>query len=189
MPMKTPPDAWSVRMAPGASLPEREPETATGLDVLLQATGTDLRSLQVKLTYLGAQTKPVPSVVFTTFHHLIRMDWFVPLRRPGLHYGNDEIAVWNFTVTPDEIKHIVETISRVEAVRKRGETEDACVSLMFILQGSRLGRSSFEALLDLDGFEAVTSALRNAIDEDNGLARKVLNLQRQLILTGSGTDD
>jgi hypothetical protein len=153
------------------------------LDVLARGMGTDLRKLQIKLTYVGSQTKPVPTVAFTTFYHIIRMDWFLSHRRSGLHYNNDEIAVWNFTVTPDEIRRIVAMLSRLEAVQEHRGTEEACLSLMIVLQDSRLGPSAFEAVLDLDSVEAVIDAIRDALDEGNGLGRQVMDLQRQLILS------
>ena len=156
------------------------------LDTLTQGTAKDLRTLQVKLTYVGPQTKPVPTVVFTTFHHIIRMDWFLPLRRTDLHYDNDDIAVWNFTVTPGEMKQVVTMLAGLETLQAPHETEAPFLSLMLVLQDSRLGEVAIEAVLDQDGAEVVTRAIRDALDENNGLGRNVVDLQRQVVFPQTG---
>jgi len=37
---------------------------------------SELRTLQAKLTYIGTQTKPIPTVAFTSYFHVLDMDRF-----------------------------------------------------------------------------------------------------------------
>lgn len=46
---------------------------------LAKASTRDLRCLQLKLTYIGTQRKPISSIAFTTCFHLLRMEWFEPV--------------------------------------------------------------------------------------------------------------
>ncbi len=153
------------------------------LNALAAGTATDLRPLQVKLTYIGPQTKPIPTVVFTTFYHVPVLDWFFGLRTPGLHYNNDDIALWNFTVTPEEMSQVVNAMAKSDIVPENRESGDPLLSLMMAVQGSRIGRVGFEAVLNRDQFGVLNETVRDALDSTNQLARSVIDRQRQLILT------
>ena len=157
------------------------------LNMLRQGTPRDLRTLQVKLTYVGPQNKPRHTVVFTTFHHLMQMAWFLPLRRDDLHYGNDEVAVWNFTVFPEEMKNIVEALLNGKTDRPVTGDTPAILSLMMSLRESRLGDVSGELVLGEEAAESLTLALYQALDETNGVGRSVVNLQRQVLFPGQAT--
>lgn len=150
------------------------------LEKLTQGEGRDLHNLQVKLTHVGAQLKGRPSAAFTTFYHLLRMDWFVPARSPDLSYGNDEGEVWNFTVAPEEIGRVVKALAASPEARAPGGGEPS-VSLSLVLAESRLGRVAHEVVLDAGQAGAVIVAMRDALDADNGLARRVLDRQRELL--------
>ena len=162
---------------------EEDPSIIKDIDLLYQGTARDLRTMQVKLTYVGPQTKPVPTVVLNTFYHLIRMDWFSPLRKSNLHYDNDEISVCNFTVTPEEMKKVVTALRQVKALREPDETKLPYLSLMIVMYESRLGQFASEIVLNRKGAESVSSAIRDSLDVDNGLGRKVMDLQSQIIYT------
>ena len=146
------------------------------LESLKEGAGRDLHTLQVKLTYVDSQLKGRASVAFSTFYHLLQMTWFLPLRRPDLSYGNDDLEVWNFTVDPSEMERIVQTLSEIDVGTVSNVTASSHLSLMVVLKGSRLGETAFESILDTEQSEAVSQAIRNALDEDNGVGRKVLDL-------------
>lgn len=150
------------------------------LERLTRGEGRDLHNLQVKLTHVGARLKGRPSAAFTTFYHLLRMDWFAPLRSPGLGYGNDEGEVWNFTVSPEEMARVVKTLAAMPEARATGGG-DPSLSLSLVLDESRLGRVAHEVVLDAEQGGAVILAMRDALDADNGLARRVLERQRELL--------
>jgi hypothetical protein len=162
---------------------QRDRTYAEALNLLGQGTARDLRTLQIKITYIGSQTKPIPTVVFTTIYHLMQMDWFLPLRSSNLHYNNDDIAVLNFTVTPDEIQQVVTMLTQLESVRNPRAVDVPYVSLMLVLQESRLGQARFEAVLGRRDAELVIRTIDNALHANNGLAHTVIDLQRQLIFT------
>jgi hypothetical protein len=152
------------------------------LNTLAAGTPTDLRPLQVKLTYVGPQTKSVPTVVFTTFYHIPVLNWFVNLRTPGLHYSNDDIALWNFTVAPEEMSRVVNAIAKPGIVPENLESGQPLLSVMMAAQGSRIGSVGFEAVVDRNQFRVLSDAIRNALDSTNQLATSVIDRQRQLIV-------
>lgn len=157
------------------------------LRLLAEGSARDLRNLQIKLTYLGTQKKPVPTNVFTTYFHKIDMDWFLAMRTHGLHYGNDEIAVWNFTVSPDQMKMVVDAL--LEGIDTWGTVGvmSPCLSLMLALRESRLGQSACEALLDKESTLNVTATIRDALAAGgNALGRDLVNKQRQMIAEAMG---
>lgn len=153
------------------------------LKTLAQGTARDLRSLQIKLTYVGPQGKPLPTVVFTTFYHLIQLHWFLPLRRANLHYNNDDIAAWTFTVAPDEILRVVKALVGLQATQAPAQANDPFLSLMLAMQDSRLGPVEFESVLDRANTEVVIGAIHAALDKSNGLARTVIGLQQKSLFT------
>lgn len=159
----------------------QRPSAASGLEVLAGGTARDLRTLQVKLTHVGMQSKPVPSVVFTTFYHIVRMEWFVPLRKPGLHYNNDEIALWNFTVTPEEVERIVKSLHKSATGQAAQQTQGPYLSLMLALRESRLGQHDYEAVFSQDQSAIVIQTITDALNADNGMGRKVMALRQQVV--------
>jgi hypothetical protein len=50
------------------------PAQAEGLGAMARGTARDLRTLQGKLTHVGSQSKPTPTVVFSTFYHIVDME-------------------------------------------------------------------------------------------------------------------
>jgi hypothetical protein len=152
---------------------------ADAIDVLSQATGRDLHHAQVKFTYVGLQTKAVPTLAFSSFRHILDMSWFVPFRSPGLSYANDDTEVWSFSVDPDEMAQIVSSLAQVEAVRASHEAAEPSLSLMIVLRNSRLGDLHLEALVSSADAGRVSRAISDALQPDNGLARRVLALHRE----------
>jgi hypothetical protein len=146
---------------------------------LSQATARDLRTLQIKFTYVGSQPKPLPSVVFTSFYHLARMEWFLPLRSSNLHYANDDIALWNFTVTPEEIHSVVTVLAGMPILQASREATEPYLSLMLAIRDSRLGEIATEVVLNRTNAELLMAAVFNALDKGNGVGRMVIKLQQQ----------
>ena len=161
---------------------ERDPSKLNTIDLLSQGTPRDLRTLQVKLTYVGVQTKAVPSVVFTTFYHLVQMAWFLPLGSANLNYANDETSLWNFTVTPEEMKSISIRLAREECLGSAAAVPMPYLSLMLALRDSRLGEAAVEIILDMDCADGVARAIYDALDDDNGVGRSVIDSLQQLLL-------
>ena len=148
---------------------------------LAQGAGRDLHNLQVKLTYVGSQLKHVPTVVFTTYYHLPRIDWFDLLRTAGVSYANDEGDIWNFTASQEEITRVIAVLSAWFGQRSSSGGESAHLSLSLVLKDSRLGEIGGEVICGLKESALLRSAIRDALDEGNGTGRRVLNLQSELI--------
>lgn len=146
---------------------------------LSQGTARDLRTLQIKFTYVGTQHKPLSSVVFTSFYHLVQMEWFLPLRSENLHYANDEIALWHFTVTPEEIHRVVTVLAGMPILQASNEATAPYLSVMFNMRDSRLGEIATEVVLNRNNAELLMTTLYNALDTSNGVGRMVINLQQQ----------
>jgi hypothetical protein len=140
----------------------------------VELTPDALTYCQAKLTWVGPQTKPIPTLVFSTFHRLPELAAFAPLRTPGLHYGNDEHAVWHFAVEPAEAARVLE---RLRGAVEGAASEPAAVSLM--VDPGRAG--GFEAVLDLESGRAAARAAADGLDESNGLGRRVAGLFREAI--------
>jgi hypothetical protein len=156
-------------------------EGGNGVEFLAHGTARDLRTLQFKITYVGSQSKPVPTIVFTSFYHLVQMDWFLPLRRPGLHYANDDVLVWNFTVTPEEMKQIALNLNALRALHQIQTMNESFISLAGVLKDSRLGEHAFEAVLDRQNAQQVMSAIRSGVNAANGLAHTILDLHLSIV--------
>jgi hypothetical protein len=145
------------------------------LEKLRQGTGRDLHPLQIKLTWVGAQLKGVSSVAFTTFYHRLDLQWFVPLRRSGISYANDDGEIWNFTIAAEEMTRIVQRLPAV------AEAQSPVVSLMLALKRSRLGDIGVEMLLDAQQAADMSGAILDALDPDNGLARRVMTMYAEAL--------
>ena len=59
--------------------------------VILDATENQLRRSQAKLTFLGPQTKPIPTVVLFAEGHVPSMETFVRYHHARRPYENDDL--------------------------------------------------------------------------------------------------
>ena len=121
-----------------------------------------LRTLQVKLTYVGLQSKPFPTIAFTSHLNVLDMEKFIPYRRPGFDYGNDGIFVWTFTCSPEELQQMIESVGEIEAVR-RGEVIGEFLSFM-MYNTTPAGEKAHEAILDAETTELLLEAISAALD-------------------------
>ena len=151
------------------------------LNSLAAGTGTDLRPLQVKLACVGPQSKSLPAIAFTTFHHLLVPDWFIDLQTPELPGG--ECPLWNFTVTPEEMSRVVKELARPGIVPEKSERNSPLLALLISLRNSRLGDMGFESLLTRGDGERVSKAIENALAPTNPLAMGVIRQQRSAVFT------
>jgi hypothetical protein len=147
---------------------------------LASGTETDLRRLQVKFTYVAPQRKTVPALAFTTFHHLLQTSWFTALRTNGIHYEGEEHVLWNFTITPAEMKRIAAALTRLDALETE-QLQRPHLSLMLTLRESRLGQNGYEAILGRDDAMAVIGDVEDALDRDNASGRRLIVEYQTLI--------
>ncbi len=77
---------------------------------VFDATADQLRTAQAKLTFLGPQSKPIPTVVFFIEGHSPLMDAFVPFHRSRRPYENDDLPYTvKFAVSPAEFVRLLRT--------------------------------------------------------------------------------
>lgn len=81
---------------------------------ILDATEQQLKRAQAKITYLGEQTKPIPTVVFFTEGHKPSRNSFLKVQRSPHPYTNDELPYTvQFSVTAFEFRRILSTLKPV----------------------------------------------------------------------------
>lgn len=123
----------------------------------------ELKTLQVKLTYVGIQTRPISSLAFTSPFHALNLAAFVPFRRPGIEYSNDDIKVRTFTASPEELKAIIDNVAVLPNVIAGGVAQNPYLS--FALLNTSNGTKSFEAVVSkadsLDLFGQLRLALQS----------------------------
>src|SRR5579864_4361589 len=83
---------------------------------ILDATIDQLRMAQAKITYLGTQSKPIPTVIFFTEGHHVDRDQFASVQQHGKAYPNDDLPyTMQFTVRPEELRRILDALKPVLA--------------------------------------------------------------------------
>jgi hypothetical protein len=140
-----------------------------------------LHTLQVKLTYVGKQTEPIPTVAFTSSFNTVDMEKFKPFRRSGFHYGNDDIPdIWTFACSPEELKRIIDAVGEIEAVRQ-GKVVGEFLSFM-MYNTTPAGDKAFEAILDAETSKLLLSKIRAALDTGNTEGIATLDGLAQVLL-------
>lgn len=123
-----------------------------------------LKTLQVKLTYVGVQDKGLPSVAFTAPFHVLDLNAFVPFRRPGISYSNDEVKVQTFSATPEELKLLIDHVAVLPSVTAGGVTAEPYLS--FALLNTSGGTKAFEAVLNNTDTADLFAQLRLALQSN-----------------------
>ena len=133
-----------------------------------------------KLTYVGAQTEPIPGVLVSSYYRYARradLDAFKPYRRPGVHYANDDLGLlWHVTMTPKQLRALVLTAKRMQgidqaAVRTGQEIVSHSLSIVDVWSAHR--PNAFEALLTQDEMASLLREAARVIDEENPAAARL----------------
>ena len=131
-----------------------------------------LKTLQVKLTYLGIQNVPIPSVAFTTSFQVLDLNAFKPFRRPGIRYSNDDfVPVQTFTASPTEMKAIIDNVAVLSNVTAGGVAAGPYLSFALL---NTVGPKAFEAVLNRADTADLVAKLRVAI-QGNKAGLRVLS--------------
>lgn len=149
------------------SLPVSDFEEFESMDL------SEFMTLQMKLTYVGEQSKVVPTVAITADSHDLDMDCFKPFRKTGVDYGNDEVAtVVALSVTTEELQGIIGALGVMPAV-KEGAREGQFLSFMMCnkVDGQTKG---FEAIVDASDAEALLRTIVDELEPDSDTARQTL---------------
>lgn len=138
-----------------------------------------LRTLQVKLTYVGAQDKPVPTVAFTSNFNVLDLQKFKPYRRPGFDYSNDDIIVWTFVCSPEELQRIIKSVGEIRAVR-RGEVIGEFMSFM-MHNTTPVGDRVHETILNADTTKLLLEKIKASLDPENTEGTGTLDQLMQIL--------
>jgi hypothetical protein len=133
------------------------------MDSILSSTEEELKLAQAKITYLGEQNKPIPTVVFFTGNHEMSMESFVKFQKDSQAYSNDDLPYTkHVSVTAREFRRMLSAVQPTltrEAVPKGHELLSFCVVREIAGKvegcefriGSALGREFYRNLLDALG--------------------------------------
>ncbi len=133
-----------------------------------------------KLTYIGAQTEPIPGVLVSSYYRYYRradLDAFKPFRRPDVHYANDDLGfLWHVTMTPQQLRALVLTAKNMEGIDQaaaRTGQEMVSHSLSIVDLWSAHRPNAFEALLTQDEAASLLHAAARAIEGENPAAARL----------------
>jgi len=140
----------------------------------------DYGTYQVKITYVSKQTNPIPTLAFSSSYYP-DMSAFKLYYRDGIHYGNDDIAVWSFLATPEEIKSFVDSIAPFPALTSTDTIPNPKLSFMIMRDTGTDEEKCFEALVgDADSYDLLYT-LRASLDPSNGLGGALVDQLSQVL--------
>ena len=130
----------------------------------------ELKTLQVKLTYLGIQNKPFKTIVFTSQWNKLDMKKFVPYRRQGFGYMNDDFAMQSFIATPEELQSLILSVSSFAPVAGGQIAKNPFLSIMFF-NSTAQGDQIHEAVLSYEQTQEFFIYFRGALEKNHNAAR------------------
>lgn len=136
-------------------------------------TLAQLATLQVKLTYVGPTSEPLSSVAFTSTTNTLNLSLFVPFRRAGIGYSNDDLAVpLTFTASAQELKSVIDNVATLPNVTAGGVATTRFIS--FSLVNTQPATKGFEAVLNSADARLLFDQLRLSL-ASNGSGLKQLS--------------
>src|SRR6202035_1507716 len=92
-----------------------------GFDTFLEMAPKDLLNLQVKVTYIGEQRKPLPTVVLQskdrpTKDPLIAAAKVLSMRVAGIDFENDDLTPIFCSATSDELLDVIQNLAQIPTV-------------------------------------------------------------------------
>ena len=139
-----------------------------------------LKTLQVKLTYVGIQDKVSPSLAFTSSFNTLDLSKFIPFRRPNISYSNDDSKVITFVASPEELKAVIDNVATLPNVTAGGVATETFLS--FGLLNSSGGTKGFESVMNQSDGSALFSKLRLSLQGNNNGLRRVSEMACRLSL-------
>lgn len=117
-------------------------------------------AMQLKLTYMGIQEKPVPTIGISVKEFILER--FQPYQTRSLRYDNDAIALTTFRIRENEMKKAVQAVFALDFVRRPSKPRELYASFMFYNSTSN---TATEVLLDADQARIVASTVRDSLKE------------------------
>ena len=142
---------------------------------VLDATEDQLRNSQAKLTFVGPQTKPIPTVVFHAEGYAPSMDAFVRFHHSGRSYQNDELPnTIQFAVSPSEFMRFLRAVKPVLTASSSSGLELVSFTVVHQSVGGRTGE---EFIIREPSVEQFYRAAMGALDPQNSNAKQGLRSQ------------
>ena len=143
--------------------------------------GDDAAGIQIKLTWTGPQTKPVPGLAIHSAARIFDVTPFRAFRRRGIPYGNDDLPVFrSFAAPPDRIVRLVRAIVEAPfAAAAAARSEAKMVSATVIDTTSARRPNYVELLLDRAEAAALVDRMITALDASDPTGAAVLEAYRR----------
>lgn len=127
---------------------------------------------QAKITYLGPQSKPIPTVVFAVKGHKVSMIRFVSVQRSPKPYENDELPYTKFfEVTADEFRRMLE--AAINVIGTGGSTEAEFLAFTYVT-GAGASASGKEYLIPHSRGKQFYTALLSSLASGSVEAKLIL---------------
>jgi hypothetical protein len=132
------------------------------LSAFQSLSDVDVGTLQVKLTFVGAQERQISTVLASAEGSGSDVSVFGAFRRPGVPYAGDLEPLRAFAATTGELRAIVAGVAGVPEVASGAAADFRHVS--FALAATKAGSTiGFEAIVDPAGGFGLFTALRTAL--------------------------
>ncbi len=116
-------------------------------DQILDPAEKGFDQIRMKLTYIGPQTKPIPTVILRIQDLNVGKESFYPVQRDYKIYGNDTGPYVNvFNLSPTEFKKILTAVKPLLKNSNRENTDSDRVSFSVVSQtapGNFMGKEYF----------------------------------------------
>jgi len=138
-------------------------------------TDAQLSEAQAKITYLGEQTKIVPTVTFAVKGHNVVIVRFLDVQRSGKSYINDESPYTkNFNVSREEFKSI---LSALQGILKSGAEDKRDFLSFTVVAGTGNAFVGEECLVPRSKGKQFYNALLQSLSPDNTEAHTIVRTQ------------
>lgn len=139
------------------------------------ATDDQLKTAQAKITYLGEQEKPIPTIVFAVEGHTPSMVRFLNVQRSRKPYVNDELSYTKtFTVTPAEFRRILTVVKPIVTAAAPAKPEFLSFSVLCGAGDAILGR---EYLVPRPHGKQFLEAVQQSLAPSNTAAQAILKAE------------
>jgi hypothetical protein len=166
--------AAAAAIAGGGACQVAERKRSTMATEIWEVGDDQLKSAQAKITFLGEQEKPIPTIVFTVDGRKPSMVRFLTVQRSNRPYGNDELPYTKtFSVTIPEFRRILNAVRPVTA---NAAAEPNFLSFCIVTGAGNavIGREYF---IDKAHGRELFAALQSSISPNNTTAHSLLAAQ------------
>lgn len=150
--------------------------TARMNDSIFGVNVEQLTRAQAKITYLGEQDKPIPTVIFSSEGFVVEPDKFLKMQGDPIPYDNDRSRqTQSFAVSTQEFHRIILSVKPIlEALDSSQKPEFLSFTVTCDTESGLIGH---EYLLDDGQGDGFYSALIEALDKGNIVGREAISKQ------------